>query len=133
MLEELLERTAGRGLGWTVYGGGDRDILLRLRRRPEVRVRGYYRAGALPMTLRRDRVDLALLPSIWPESYALTLDECRLAGVPVLAFDHGAIAERLRRSSAGVAVEADGLSEAMLEALDRIVDQGFGAAQPRAA
>ena len=32
---------------------------------PGVRVRGYYRAGALPALLRRDGVDLGLLLSIF--------------------------------------------------------------------
>ena len=59
-------------------------------------MRGYYRAGSLPGLLRRESVDLALLLSIWPESYGITLDECRAAGVPVVAFDHGAMGERLR-------------------------------------
>lgn len=82
-------------LRWTVYGGGDPDLLTRLRRLPRVRVRGYYRSGTLPRLLRRDRVDLALLLSIVPESYSLVLDECMMAGVPVVAFDLGAVAERL--------------------------------------
>jgi glycosyltransferase involved in cell wall biosynthesis len=82
-------------LRWTVYGGGDPELLTRLRRLPRVRVRGYYRGGTLPGLLRRDRVDLALLLSIVPESYSLVLDECAAAGVPVVAFELGAVAERL--------------------------------------
>ena len=84
-------------LVWSVFGGGDREILRRLQRRPALRVRGYYRTGRLVELLRRRRVDLALLLSITPESYGMTLDECRLAGVPVLAFDQGAVGERLRK------------------------------------
>ena len=44
-----------------------------------------------PALLRRDGVDLALLLSIVPESYSLVLDECAAAGVPVVAFDLGAV------------------------------------------
>jgi glycosyltransferase involved in cell wall biosynthesis len=111
-------------LRWTVYGGGDRDILRRLRRLPALRVRGYYRAGELPRLLRDHRVDLALLLSIVPESYSLTLDECRLAGVPVLTFDRGATAERVRSSSGGVVSPNDD-TESMLEKLTTILDDGF--------
>jgi glycosyltransferase involved in cell wall biosynthesis len=89
---------------FTVFGGGDAGLLARLRRLPRVHVRGYYRAGSLPELLRHESVDLALLLSIWPESYGLTLDECRAAAVPVLAFDHGAIAERIRAEGGGVLV-----------------------------
>lgn len=130
VLEELIRAFPPErypDLHWTVYGGGNRDILRRLRRLPAVRVRGYYRAGELPRLLRGQRVDLALLLSIWPESYALTLDECWLAGVPVLAFDCGAIAERLRRSVGGGALSPNGVPEAMLENLRTILDGGFAA------
>lgn len=92
-------------LRWSAYGGGDPGLLLRLRRLPRLRVRGYYRAGSLVEILQRDRVDLALLLSIVPESFSLVLSECLAAGVPVVAFDHGAIAERLHRHSGGLLVE----------------------------
>lgn len=86
----------------TAYGGGDPEILLRWRRLPGLRVRGYYRAGTLPALLRRDRVDLALLLSVVPESYGLTLDECAAAGVPVIAFDLGAPGERIAAAGSGL-------------------------------
>ncbi|HEX4963671.1 MAG TPA: glycosyltransferase [Thermoanaerobaculia bacterium] len=108
VFEEVVRRMPPAEFGdlrWSAYGGGDPDLLLRLRRLPRVRVRGYYRAGSLVEHLRRDRVDLALLLSIVPESYSLSLSECLAAGVPVAAFDHGAIAERLRRHGGGLLVE----------------------------
>jgi glycosyltransferase involved in cell wall biosynthesis len=97
---------AGRRLRLTVYGGGDAAILTRWRRLPGLRVRGYYRAGSLPALLRRDGVDLALLLSIVPESYGLTLDECAAAAVPVVAFDHGALAERIAAERSGLLLAA---------------------------
>ena len=54
--------------------------------------------------LREERVDLALLLSVWPETFSLTLSECRAAGVPVLAFEHGAIADRVHAEGGGVLV-----------------------------
>jgi hypothetical protein len=79
---------------WHIFGGGDEDLLRPLRRMANVH--GYYRAGELPSLLTRHDVGLVLLPSIVPESYGLTLSECWLAGVPIVAFDHGAYAERIR-------------------------------------
>lgn len=105
--EEVVRRLGSpeaHGLRWSVFGGGEADLLRRLRRLPGVSVRGYYRAGTLPSLLRKHRVDLALLLSVTPESYGLTLDECQDAGVPVIAFDHGAVAERVRALGGGILV-----------------------------
>ena len=110
VFEEIVQRLLpedGAGLRWSVYGGGDPELLRRLRRLPRVRVRGYYRSGSLVERLRRDRVDLALLLSIVPESYSLALSECRAAGVPVIAFDHGAIADRVRQRGGGLLVDPE--------------------------
>jgi glycosyltransferase involved in cell wall biosynthesis len=97
---------AGRHPRLSAYGGGDAEILGRWRRLPGLRVHGYYRAGALPDLLRRDGVDLALLLSVVPESYALALDECAAAGVPVVAFDLGAPAERIIAAGSGLLIAA---------------------------
>jgi glycosyltransferase involved in cell wall biosynthesis len=86
---------------WHIFGGGDEDLLRTLRHLPDVVVHGYYRAGALPALLARHDIGLALLPSIVPESYSLTLSECWLAGVPAVAFNHGAHAERIARDGGG--------------------------------
>jgi glycosyltransferase involved in cell wall biosynthesis len=97
---------AGRRPRLSAYGGGDAEILARWRRLPGLQVRGYYRAGSLPRLLRRDRVDLALLLSVVPESYGLTLDECAAASVPVVAFDLGAPAERISTQGSGLLLAA---------------------------
>ncbi len=84
----------------SAYGGGEARELAALRR-SGVAVRGYHRFGQLGQRLRADGVDLALLPSIVPETYSLCFDECRAAVVPVLAFDLGALGERIRAEGGG--------------------------------
>jgi hypothetical protein len=98
---EVLRLCAGCGLRWTAYGYGEACLVERVRAWPSVRVHGAYRRGMLPRLLRRDDVDLALILSVVPESYSLTLDECVLADVPVLALDAGALAERVAALGAG--------------------------------
>jgi glycosyltransferase involved in cell wall biosynthesis len=88
----------------SALGGGKLSVLQALRAEPGIDVRGYYRAGTLPLLLRERAVDVALLLSLVPESHGLTLDECWRAGVPVIAFDHGAVAGRVRRHGGGVLV-----------------------------
>ena len=78
VFEEVVRKLppdAAPALRWSAYGGGDPELLRRLRRLPRVRVQGYYRSGSLVGRLRRDRVDLALLLSVWPESYNLALSD----------------------------------------------------------
>ena len=91
-------------------------------RLPDTRVRGYYRAGSLASHLRRRAVDVALLLSLVPESYGMTLDECWQAGVPVVAFDHGAVAERIRRLGGGLLVPLEEGAAGVAETLHALRD-----------
>jgi len=99
LLSDIINAIPGEE--WHIFGGGDETLLRALQRMPNVFVHGYYRAGTLPSLLKKYAIGLALLPSIVPESYSLTLSECWLAGVPAVAFDHGAQAERIARSGGG--------------------------------
>jgi len=105
---------------WWVLGPGDPSILLRLRDLG-VGVRGYYRAGSLPRLLSDLQIDLAVLASTSPESYSLTLSECWAARRPVIAFDVGAVGERIR-AGGGTPVPpsagAEGLACAIRHALE---------------
>jgi glycosyltransferase involved in cell wall biosynthesis len=124
VFEQVVRQLQAEGLAlrWSALGGGDAGLLARFRALPGVAVRGYWRAGALPLLLRRLKVDLALVLSIWPEAYGLTLDECWRGGVPVVAFDHGAMAERIRGLGGGVLVPpaegAGGIARAVRRAVD---------------
>ncbi len=62
---------------------------------------GYDEAEAMHL-LRRERPDLVFLPSVWPETWCYTLDYAISSGLPMIAFDLGAMAERLRASAHGV-------------------------------
>jgi glycosyltransferase involved in cell wall biosynthesis len=133
LLPEIVRATDG--LRFTVLGGGDAPLLRELRRLPNTRVRGYYRAGSLPAHLSARRIDVALLLSLVPESYGLTLDECWQAGVPAVAFDHGAIAERIRRLGGGLLVPLEQGAAGVIETLRALRSGGVAAppVPPRAA
>lgn len=55
----------------------------------------YNESEALGLLQSMD-ADLVWLPSLWPETYSYTLSLALQANVPVMAFDLGAIARRLR-------------------------------------
>jgi glycosyltransferase involved in cell wall biosynthesis len=89
-IRESLPKAAG-----VVYGDGDGDLFKQIRKAKKVRVQGYYRHGTLPEILAKDKIGVAVLLSVAPEAYSLVVDECLGAGVPVVAFEHGAVGERL--------------------------------------
>lgn len=122
LLEKIVEMSGGQGIEWQVFGGGEESILSRLRRHPRVAIHGYYRAERLPGLLQRHRVALAVLPSICPESFGLTLSECWSAGIPAIVFGHGAQAERIEHQGGGWVVPleagAGGISAMLARWLD---------------
>jgi glycosyltransferase involved in cell wall biosynthesis len=106
-----------------VYGDGEGELFKLVRKAKKVKIQGYYQQGTLPELLVRDRIAVAVLPSIAPEAYSLVVDECLSAGVPVVAFEHGAVGERLSFWAVGELVPLDlganGLAGAVVNALER--------------
>lgn len=103
---------------WLVVGGGVPEIVASLRR-SGVRTVGAYSAGTGARALVRHRIDLAVLPSRYPEAHCLALDECIAANVPVIASEFGALGERIRELRAGTTFggEPDALERALNAAL----------------
>lgn len=60
---------------------------------------GPYKRGELPQLLVDNQIDLVCMFTIWPETYSYTLTETYMAHIPVLAYDIGAVAERLRKDN----------------------------------
>jgi glycosyltransferase involved in cell wall biosynthesis len=64
-------------------------------------VTGEFAAEEAVSLIRAQNASLAMLPSIFPETWALSLGEAWRAGLRVAAFDIGAQAERIRRTGRG--------------------------------
>lgn len=62
---------------------------------------GVYKQSELPRLLIKNKIDLVILPSILPETFSYTLSETILAGVPVVSYDLGAIANRIKKDNLG--------------------------------
>jgi glycosyltransferase involved in cell wall biosynthesis len=104
-----------------VYGDGEGELFKELRKAKKLKVQGYYPHGTLPELLAKDKIAVAVLPSIAPEAYSLVVDECLAAGVPVVAFERGAVGERLSFWQVGELVipghGIDGLAEGVINGL----------------
>jgi glycosyltransferase involved in cell wall biosynthesis len=64
-------------------------------------ITGPYRPEEAETLIRAQEADLALLPSVTPETWCFALTEAWRAGLDVVAFDFGAPAERIRRTGRG--------------------------------
>ena len=64
-------------------------------------ITGPYEEAEATALVRAQRADLALLPSIWPETWCFTLGIAWRAGLRAAVFDIGTPAERVRRTGWG--------------------------------
>lgn len=71
------------------------------------RMHGKYNREDLKGKIVSNNIKLICLFSTWPETYSYTLTESIACGVPVLAFDIGAIAERVKKYNLGWCIPMD--------------------------
>lgn len=64
---------------------------------PGLIVHGTYEREELRDLLERYKVSVCLIPSIWPETYNFVADELMTLAMPIVSFDIGAHAERIKK------------------------------------
>jgi len=69
--------------------------------RAGVRVHGRYDQQDVSRLLAEERPHVVFFPAIWPETWSFTLTEAMRSPAEIVAFDLGAIADRLRRLGRG--------------------------------
>lgn len=72
-----------------------------LRGLPNVSITGPYKESEVFERIREQRVSIAFFPALWPETYSFALSVALAAGLFPVAFDMGAIAERIRETGYG--------------------------------
>lgn len=116
-LEELARSARPETLEIHVLGTVAEEISLPR----HVHVHGPYLREEVVSRIAAIRPHLGAVLSSWPETYCHTLTELWAAGVPVVAFDIGAVGERIEESGAGWLVPMS--VEAMLDFLHRLRSQ----------
>lgn len=95
----------------------------------KVFVTGTYRPDEAINLIRRQNADLGFLPSVWPETWSLTLTELWQAGLRVIAFDMGAPAERITATGRGLllpyGLQPPAINDALLAASRTAVHEGL--------
>lgn len=64
-------------------------------------IHGEYKREELPNLLIKNNIKLVCIFSTVPETYSYTLTETLMAKIPVISFDIGAIAERIKKDNLG--------------------------------
>lgn len=90
--------TASPGLRFVIIGTMD---VAREEIPANVEVTGRYREEEVDDLIRRHRCAIAFFPAIWPETYSYTLSIAFRHHLCPIAFDIGAIAERIRDAGFG--------------------------------
>jgi glycosyltransferase involved in cell wall biosynthesis len=93
---------ADRALGLQFLVVGDTTDDSKLLDTGRAHITGTYEPGEAVDLVRAQNASLGFVPSVWPETWSLTLTELWQAGLPVAAFDIGAPAERVRATGRGI-------------------------------
>lgn len=64
-------------------------------------VTGKYQNDNISDLLAKNKVSVVVIPALWPETFSYTTSEAMLSGYPVITFNIGAPAERVKRYDAG--------------------------------
>jgi glycosyltransferase involved in cell wall biosynthesis len=102
-----------------VIGHTDRDRILR--EIGNVRITGSYVDSELNSLIESSHLTAVWFPAVWPETYSFTLSAALACGLPIIAYDLGAVAERLRRTERGNLIEKELMLDPQATAT-RIVD-----------
>ncbi|KMO32156.1 hypothetical protein VQ03_26480 [Methylobacterium tarhaniae] len=123
LMVALAERAARerRPIAFTVIGNvADRR---RVEGLGNLTVTGTYDPEDLPRLLAEADPDYVFLSSVWPETYSYVLSEVWAAGYPVVTFDIGAPAERIRAVGGGILLPFSRDTGLLLDALLAARDQ----------
>ena len=83
----------GFNLEFIVIGYTQDDISLKNQK--NVKILGKYQDDKLIEIINKEHLDAIWFPAICPETYSYTLSACLITGLPIIAFDFGAIGRRL--------------------------------------
>jgi FkbM family methyltransferase len=106
VLRDLVKYIDSRRLPVKVILFGEIDVEIRS---ASFEATGRYEIERLEAMVVEMNVDVFLLPSIWPETFSFTADEIMQMGFPLIVFNIGAPAERVKNYPLGKVIEPDDL------------------------
>lgn len=83
---------------------------------------GRYKREELKEKLKKNNIQLICLLSTVPETYSYSLSESIACGIPVLAFDIGALGERVKKTKVGWLIEANSTCDQIITKIHEIAN-----------
>jgi len=80
---------------------------------------GRYKRNELPDIIKHEQIDMFIIPSIWPETFSYTTQEIMMMELPLMVFNLGAPAERVKDYAKGYIIDEVN-TESVLEMIHRI-------------
>jgi glycosyltransferase involved in cell wall biosynthesis len=114
---EAARRLKNRPVIMQSFGAGVQELLQRYRH--EVKNKGPYQPRDLAEIFRNS--DVVVVPSLWEETFCLTMSEAFAHGVPVIASDVGAMSERVHEGKNGFLFPV-GDVDRLVELINRLMD-----------
>jgi glycosyltransferase involved in cell wall biosynthesis len=125
VVEQMVDRIEAQRLGIRIVVLG---LLHSPRKSPALTVTGPYQRDDLVDLVEKHGINMLFFASVWPETFSYVVGEMMALGLPIVAFDMGAPAERLRAYPlARLVADTNGAA-----ALDEIIALHHEAAQQKA-
>lgn len=105
ILDKLLNSGINNKFKFHVFGTSELESLTKNRK--NYVYHGRYDRDNLSNLLISNKIQLICFFQIWPETYSYTLNEAISTGIPVLSFDIGAGAERVKKYNLGWTIDMD--------------------------
>ena len=118
ILKKLISNTKNKNIKFHVFGKSEIDDLTKNKK--NYVYHGKYKRENLSKLLKDNGINLICFFQIWPETYSYTLNEAVSAGIPVLSFDIGAGAERVKKHNLGWVINLDSNLNDIEKKLDNI-------------
>ncbi|RLA71961.1 MAG: hypothetical protein DRG30_07930 [Epsilonproteobacteria bacterium] len=120
VIQNLTEEIDKRELPIRVVLIGEISDLIRSK---SFQATGRYKRDDLPKLVEELGIDIFFIPSIWPETFSYTTQEVMMMDMPLMVFDLGAPAERVKKYDKGIVLE-DHSIEKIISIVTQIQSQG---------
>ncbi len=118
ILESLIKETKNKNIKYHLFGTSEFEGLEN--NKSNYVYHGRYKREDLPKLLAENKINLVCNFSIWAETYSYTLTEEIASGVPVLSFDIGAVADRIKKYDFGYIMNLNSNTEQIINKINDI-------------